>query len=165
MELIKIGKILKTHGFKGHLKVYIDEFYMNDFEEINVIFIKHIPYFIQSKDINADSQAIVLLEEIDSKEKAHILQGKDIFAKIEDLTEILEEETYNELIGYEIIEESIGNIGKIEKIIEMPFQFLAQIIRDKKEVLIPLHSDFVLDIDKKSKCVKMKLPNGILDVF
>ena len=70
MELIKIGKVLKTHGFKGHLKVFIDEFYMHDFEEINAIFINQLPYFIQSKDINSDAQAILLLEDIDSKEKA-----------------------------------------------------------------------------------------------
>ena len=70
MELIRIGKVLKTHGYKGNLKIYIDEFYMDDFEELSIIFINNLPYFITSKDINSESQAIILLEEIDSKEKA-----------------------------------------------------------------------------------------------
>lgn len=69
MELIKIGKVLKTHGFKGHLKVFIDEFYMNDFEDMKAVFINNLPYFILSKDINSEAQAIILLEEVDSKEK------------------------------------------------------------------------------------------------
>ena len=86
MELIKIGKVLKTHGYKGHLKVFIDEFYMDDFEEMKAIFINNLPYFIVSKDINSDAQAIILLEDIDNKEKAHPLQGKYIFAKDDVLT-------------------------------------------------------------------------------
>ena len=68
MELIKIGKIGKTHGFKGHLKVLIDEFYMQDFEDMKVVFIQQLPYFILHKDINTTSQVIILLEDIDTKD-------------------------------------------------------------------------------------------------
>ncbi|MBK9328679.1 MAG: 16S rRNA processing protein RimM [Sphingobacteriales bacterium] len=165
MELIRIGKVLKTHGYKGNLKIYIDEFYMDDFEELSIIFINNLPYFITSKDINSESQAIILLEEIDSKEKAHPLQGKDIFAKDDDLTEILDEEEYAHLAGYELTDRTAGTIGTIEKIVELPFQFMAQIFRDKKEILIPLNDDFILKIDEKKKIVEMKLPDGFLDVF
>lgn len=164
MELIKIGKVLKTHGFKGHLKIFIDEFYMNDFEDMAAIFINGLPYFIQSKDINTDSQAIILLEEIDSKEKAHKLQGKEIYAKEDDLSEILDGTEYDALVGFEINDTNYGNIGKIEQIIEMPFQFLAQIKKEKKEILIPLNDDFILKIDEKKKEVKMQLPDGILEI-
>lgn len=165
MELIKIGKVLKTHGFKGNLKVFIDEFYMDDFEEMKAIFINNLPYFIASKDINSDSQAIILLEEIDSKEKAHPLQGKDIFAKDDDLTEILDEEEYAHLVGYVLTDRAAGTIGTIEKIIELPFQFMAQVFRDKKEILIPLNDDFILKTDEKKKIVEMNLPDGFLDIY
>ena len=165
MELIKIGKALKTHGYKGHLKVFIDEFYIDDFEHIKAVFINSLPYFITSKDINSDSQAIILLEDIDSKEKAHPLQGKDIFAKDDDLTEILDGEEYDHLVGYEITDKSTGVVGTIAQIVEMPFQFLAKVMKDKKEILIPLNDDFILKIDEKKKLVEMELPDGFLDIF
>lgn len=165
MELIKIGKALKTHGYKGHLKVFIDEFYMQDFEDIKVVFINNLPYFITSKDINSDSQAIILLEDIDNKEKAHPLQGKEIFAKDDDLSEILDGDEYDHLVGYEITDKTIGNIGKIESIVEMPFQFLAKIIRHKKEILIPMNDDFILNINEQKKIVEMNLPDGFLEIF
>ena len=165
MELIKIGKALKTHGYKGHLKVFIDEFYIDDFEDIKAVFINSLPYFITSKDINSDSQAIILLEDIDSKEKAHPLQGKDIFAKDDDLTEILDGEEYDHLVGYEITDNSTGVVGTIAQIVEMPFQFLAKLMKDKKEILIPLNDDFILKIDEKKKRVEMELPDGFLDIF
>jgi 16S rRNA processing protein RimM len=165
MELIKIGKVLKTHGYKGHLKVFIDEFYIDDFEDIKAVFINSLPYFITSKDINSDSQAIILLEDIDSKEKAHKLQGKEIFAKDDDLTEILDGEEYDHLVGYEITDKSTGAIGTVSEIVEMPFQFLAKVLRDKKEILIPLNDNFILKIDEKKKLVEMKLPDGFLEIF
>ena len=165
MELIKIGKVLKTHGFKGHLKVFIDEFYMNDFEDITAVFINGLPYFIVSKDINSDAQAIILLEDIDSKEKAQKLQGNDIFAKDDDLTEILDGTEYDDLVGFEITDKNTGSIGKIEKIVEMPFQYLAQVLKDKKEILIPLNDNFIAKIDTGKKIVEMQLPEGFLDIF
>lgn len=165
MELIKIGKVLKTHGYKGHLKVFVDEFYMDDFEEMKAIFINNLPYFIVSKDINSDAQAIILLEDIDNKEKAHPLQGKDIFAKDDDLTEILDGEEYDHLVGYEINDKTTGKIGIIEEIVEMPFQFLAKVMKDKKEILIPLNDDFILNIDEKKKLLEMELPDGFLEIF
>lgn len=165
MELIKIGKVLKTHGFKGHLKIFIDEFYIDDFEEMSVIFINQLPYFIISKDINSDNQAIIFLEDIDTKEKAHPLQGKDIYAKDDDLTEILDEEPYNDVVGYTIIDKNSGTLGEINQIIELPHQFLAQVFIDKKEILIPLNEDFIVNIDDDKKTVEMQLPDGFLEIY
>lgn len=165
MELIKIGKVLKTHGYKGHLKVFIDEFYMDDFAEMKAVFINNLPYFIVSRDINSDAQAIILLEEVDSKEKAHPLQGKDIFAKDDDLTEILDGEEYDHLVGYEITDKATGKVGTIEAIVEMPFQFLAKVMKDKKEILIPLNDDFIININEKKKLVEVQLPDGFLEIF
>ncbi|HNE51142.1 MAG TPA: ribosome maturation factor RimM [Chitinophagales bacterium] len=165
MELIKIGKIGKTHGFKGHLKVLIDEFYMQDFEDMKVVFIQQLPYFILHKDINTTSQVIILLEDIDTKEKAQRLQGKELYAKDDDLTEILDEAAYQELIGFEIIDKNQGIIGKIEQIIEMPFQVMAQLFKDKKEILVPLNDNFILNINTAKKQVEMQLPDGFLAIF
>lgn len=165
MELIKIGKVLKTHGFKGHLKIFIDEFYIDDFEEMSAIFINQLPYFIISKDINSDNQAIIFLEDIDTKEKAHPLQGKDIYAKDDDLTEILDEEPYNDVVGYTIVDKNSGTLGEIAQIIELPHQFLAQVFIDKKEILIPLNEDFIVNIDDDKKTVEMQLPDGFLEIY
>jgi len=164
MELIKIGKVAKTHGFKGHLKVYIDEFYMADFEDIKAIFINNLPYFIINKDINSDSQAILLLEDINTKEKAQRLQGTPIFAKDDDLTEILDGEVYDYLVGFEMYDIAAGKIGIIEEIMEMPFQFLAKIKKDDKDLLIPLNDDFIILIHEDQKRIEMQLPEGLLNI-
>ena len=165
MELIKIGKVLKTHGYKGHLKIFIEEFYMNDFGDMSAIFINQLPYFIQSKDINSNTQAIILLEDIDNKEKAHPLQNTTIFAKEDDITEIYVEESYDDFVGFTISDKTLGLIGEIAQVIELPHQFLAQVFIEKKEILIPLNEDFILKIDENKKTIDMQLPDGLLDIF
>lgn len=165
MEFIKIGKVLKTHGFKGHLKIYVDEFYMNDFEDINSVIINNLPYFISSKDINSNSQAIILLEDIDSKEKAQKLQGKELLAKEDDLTEILDGNEFDDIVTYVILDKNYGEIGKINEIVEMPFQIMAKVTYKEKPILIPLNDDFITLINDKKKTVEMQLPNGFLEIF
>ncbi len=165
MELIKIGKALKTHGFKGHLRIFIDEFYMDDFKAMKAIFIEQLPYFILAKDINSESQAIISLEDINSKERAFLLQGKDIYAKEEELSEILEEDPYKELIGYTMEDQQIGKIGEIVEILEMPQQYIAQILKEGKEILVPLNDTFIQKIDDRKKIVFTQLPEGLLDIF
>lgn len=169
MELVSIGKVLKTHGFKGHLKVFIDPFYMEDFEAMKALFIEQLPYFIRTKQISSDEQAIILLEDIDTKEKAHPLQGKAIFAQEDDLSEIIEEEVYKDLEGFLAEDQHIGKLGKIEQVLEMPQQFLAQLYLEsagkRKEILIPLHDDLIVKIDEQKKTILFNLPDGFLSVF
>lgn len=165
MELIKIGKVLKTHGYKGHLKIFIDEFYMADFGDMSAIFINQLPYFITSKDITSDTQAIILLEDIDNKEKAHPLQNATIFAKDDDITEIYVEESYNDFVGFTISDKTLGFIGEIAQVLELPHQFLAQVFIEKKEILIPLNEDFIIEIDENKKTINMQLPDGLLDIY
>ena len=106
--------------------------------DMKIIFIDKLPYFILNKDINHTQQAILLLEDVDSKEKAHRLQGKEIFAKDDDLTEILETKNTPIPHRFELHDKTVpGKLEKIENIIEMPFQIMAVIINDNKEILIP----------------------------
>jgi 16S rRNA processing protein RimM len=166
MELIKIGKTLKTHGYKGHIRIFIDEFYMDDFEEMDAIFIDKLPYFIISKDINTDSSAIIALDDITSKESAALLQGKDIYAKEDDLSEILEDEPYFELKGYEMQDEQTGKIGNIRSILEMPGQVMAEVERENGTIVpVPLNDEFIKKTDDASKTVTVRLPDGFLDIF
>jgi 16S rRNA processing protein RimM len=43
-------------------------------------------------------------------------------------------------------------------------QWLAQIRKDEKEILIPLADAFVLEVNTRNKYVRMDLPEGLLDL-
>jgi 16S rRNA processing protein RimM len=45
-----------------------------------------------------------------------------------------------------------------------PQQVLALIIINKKEVFVPLHPDFILELNKEKKEIHFSLPEGLLDL-
>jgi 16S rRNA processing protein RimM len=164
--LVNIGKILKTHGLKGHVKVFVDAAYMDDLEEtLESVFIEGLPYFIKNKDINTDEQAILLLEDVESKEQAQKLCGKAIQVPEDKLTEIPNAKYYSEWIGFLVTDRKLGEIGSVQDILEMPQQVMLQVLHQGREVLIPLNDDLVPGIDIQQKRITTDLPEGFLAIF
>lgn len=166
-DLIKIGKTKKPHGIKGELKLHLDENYEDDFYDAKVIFVNTgggaIPFWVEA--IRGDLFPILKLEGVDDRSKASEFSHKDIFMRNEDIvdkTENINDLQYQKLKGYALIDESLGNLGQIEAIIEMPQQEMAVLNINKKETLIPLNNQLIVEINDKSKTVKMDLPTGLV---
>ena len=59
----------------------------------------------------------------------------------------------------------IVEVGKVKEIIEYPTQSLIQIIKDDKEILIPIHEDIVKNVDREGKKICIKAPSGLIDMY
>ena len=74
-------------------------------------------------------------------------------------TDIQEEEdsalTWQDLVGWTIEDESSGILGTIDNIDESTINTLAT-LNDGR--LLPLHEDFITDIDEKSRVLHVNLP-------
>ncbi|MBK7427444.1 MAG: hypothetical protein IPI60_10660 [Saprospiraceae bacterium] len=115
--------------------------------------------------------AILKLEEINSPEEARLHINKDIFLKSSQLTKgtekrVLQADTtaFSFLEGYAILDENLGNLGTITEILSLPMQQMAVIDYGSKEILLPLHEQFVLSIDRKAKVMHTSIPDGLLDL-
>lgn len=161
---VKIGKILKTHGFKGIVKIGFDPELTEDIVQLKSIFIENLPYFITKIELIPTGFAFIELEEIDTKEKAQKICGKDLIVDEKYLSVEIEEDEFEVLIGFTAIDSILGNLGKIEDIYRTPQQVLAAIIIKNKEVFIPLHPNFIIKLDKKKKEIHFSLPDGLLDL-
>jgi len=176
-KYIPIGFTKKCHGVKGDLKIQIEDQYLEDFVKANAVFIlvkgRHVPYFIEN--IKDENDLLLKLEEVDSKETANSLTSKELFLqphqilKEEERELIIEKKEedqleYEKYIGFSIIDIELGAIGKIEEVVEFPQQEMAIILRDEKEILIPLHKNLIEKIEAEKQCIHMTLPDGILDL-
>lgn len=167
MNYIQIGTLGKTHGLKGELKFKIEEEYIDDFNEVDVLFIKvkghYAPYFIES----IRSSSIIKFEDTNTKEAANELRSQSIFLKEEDVTilaDIPEELLYEHLKGFKMMDNSIGNLGKIQAVEAYPQQEMAVIIYNNNEVLIPLNEFIISKIDMENETVLVNLPEGLLEI-
>jgi ribosomal 30S subunit maturation factor RimM len=63
--------------------------------------------------------------------------------------------TWQDLVGYTIEDEEDGTIGVIETVDESTINTLA-ILTDER--MIPLHEDFITDIDEDAHILRVHLP-------
>ncbi len=169
-ELHQLGYFTKLHGYKGELTAFLDTEDWSDYEDIETVFIELkgqlVPYFIETLEYKTNTSVKVKLEGIDSEELAKTLVKARIFIKKEEISE--EDETRLELRalqGYQVNDAVKGDIGHIEQVLELAGNPQLEIKYKNKIILLPLHEDFIKEIDHKKKLIKIEAPEGLIDLY
>lgn len=163
---IKIGHLQKSTGTQGHLKFKPETGFDEVFFQLEVLFLYYnghmTPFFLE--EIEESSCWKIKLEEIDSKEAAADVSDHSIyfFAEAFDTSELPNPDEYYRLKGKIIVDETAGEVGMINDIVEMPEQILAQVHYNDKDILIPLND--TLMTRAKGNTIYMDLPEGLLDL-
>jgi 16S rRNA processing protein RimM len=165
-----IGKILKTHGYQGEVVVYLNMDDIEQFSSMEYFFIdmdeELIPYFIHDFRIRDDSTAIIGIDDIHTPEEARLFQNRDLYLPLQDLETPRDKGVqYNELIGYTVTDKIHGYIGIIDGIINLPDQSLFRIMKEEKEILIPVVNEFIVKIDYKKKQIAIDAPKGLINLY
>lgn len=158
----EIGYFSKTHGLKGELQLNITCDF--DIENCNAILIKtsggDSPQFISEFRENKNG-FIILLEEIDTIEKAKPFVGKKVTANEEF---VFEEETHP-LIGYTLIDQNFGEVGTITDIDDSGANPVFNIDHKGKQVILPYNEDLVNSIDENKKTLNYAAPEGLIEMY
>lgn len=170
MDYVKVGFLGKAHGVKGELKLKVDDAFIDDFDNADVVFVNlrghYAPFFVES--IRAPNNPIIKFEDTDSKESAMLIQHKPIFLRESDI-EVFEEAEeielmYQHCIGFMLMDEKLGDLGDIKNIESYPQQEMAVINYNQKETLVPLNEYIITQIDEENKTVQVALPDGLLNI-
>ncbi len=165
-KIVEIGKVIKTHGYKGAIKIAIEDLYVKDFLNAPAIFMNRYnepePFFISTIHEIDTTQFIITLDDVLDKETAKPLISSAIHLREKDVTAQYTETT---IIGYSMEDKNLGSLGKILKISNLPQQEIASVEMQGKEILIPLHPDFIIDVNDEKKKVFVNLPKGLIDIY
>jgi 16S rRNA processing protein RimM len=170
IDPVEIGRILKTHGYKGAVKVRFDEFYGSILQQLKAVFLdkdqSYRPYFPDSIELISNNEALIHFEAVGSKEEAKLLRRHKLFARKEDVPvkSLQEQAGGSELIGYTIEDTRLGLIGLVEEVYSLPQQELLAVRYNNKEVLVPLREELIHDFQKENRTIIFNLPDGILDI-
>ena len=167
-DCIYLGKILKPFSYKGELKIYIEDFYIDQIKELNSFLLKiqgsYIPFTIKAITKNKSNIFRIFLDGIDSEDLAKKLADVEIYADNNlRKTEVLAKKNNYIFIDYVIYNHNVI-IGKIIDIIENENQDLFEVVFNEKRILIPLVDEFVVNIDNDNKKIIMNLPEGLTDL-
>ena len=168
LNYFKIGKLVATYGLKGEIVLKHSLGKKTSLKDLEAIFMEEkndsfIPYFVQSTKIKNDAEVYVKFEGIDTKESARRLTPKEAWLTEEDFKKFASASAPIAMLGFAMVDEN-GELGEILEVIEQPHQLLCKILLNGNEVLIPLHQESLVKIDKKNRKVFVTLPDGLLDV-
>ena len=164
-----IGTLAKLHSFKGRFVLISETSISEDIENWESVFLEIegllVPFFIDHITITSDTSVIIGFEDIDSSEKAKEFVSSKVFQLLtlagkEEKIEVVPEH----MSGYTVIDKKVGNIGKIDKILDYNQNLLFRIVKGKQEILIPLSEEFIISINHKKKEVIISAPEGLLDL-
>ena len=170
-ECYYLGKITRTNGHQGGLSIYLDVDNPQEYAGLDALFVDYrgslIPYFIDKIQLHTSKNtAVVYLEDVDGIDMAQSLVNSLLYLPTAGLPELTGTKFYfHEVEGFSISEKSFGLIGKCENILDYPQQALFQIFHQKKEVLVPIKDEFILEVNREKKTILMELPDGLLDVY
>ena len=165
-----LGKITKKYSFKGEVLLKIDTDQPKNKKKIKSLFIykenKLTLHKIEVARFHKDSLLRLKFEGINSEKEANSIINCDIYLPINNLPILTGNKFYyHDVINYLIIDEDFGEIGKIISIKENISQDLFVIDHNKNEVLIPIHDEFIVEVDKKKNQIIVKTPEGLIDLY
>ncbi len=165
-----LGKIAKKFSYKGEVLVYLDtdepELYEN-LESVFVDYNKHlVPFFIESSSLHKNDFLRVHFEDINTDAEADNLIGSELYLPLSMLPKLSGNKFYfHEVIGFEIEDKRLGNVGEIQSINDTTAQPLFEVIKDGTEILIPMIDHFLVKVDRENKKIIMDLPEGLIEMY
>ena len=166
-EVIKIGKVTKTHGVSGELScTFINDIFGEEdspylVADIDGIF---VPFFIEEYRFKSDVTALIKFEDIDDTESAKIILGRELYFPMKYITDSQPMNCGEGILGYKIYSDG-KLIGTIEGVDDSTANILFSVVTESgEELLIPATDDFVEEIDDEKREIAMNLPDGLLDM-
>ncbi|MEM7106666.1 MAG: ribosome maturation factor RimM [Bacteroidota bacterium] len=168
-ECYLLGYVIKRHGLKGELTIFLDVDNPQEYIELESVFVKIdgklVPFFIEDFNIRG-GKAVVRLEGVHSTDQADELKGAELYLPLTMLPRL--EGTsfyYHEIIGFTVMDEIVGRLGSVKVVYTNSAQELLAVIQDHKEILIPIANDTIKSIDREKSEILVNLPVGLLDIY
>tara|TARA_B100001079_G_scaffold224545_1_gene201397 strand:- start:236 stop:748 length:513 start_codon:yes stop_codon:yes gene_type:complete len=164
----KIGTIITKHGFNGSLILKVSGKYSNNISIVDFLFIeinkKHIPFKLDSIKTFKNKSYKIKFNEVNDDAYANQLISKSVFIKSNDYPDLKKETNiYSAIINFSAFNNE-AKIGEIININENLPQPVFEINYKSKTVMVPIHEDLIIKIDKENKNIFLRIPDGLLDI-
>ena len=167
-DVFRIGSLGKPHGIKGEIAFTFDD---DVFDRTNADFFfvmidgLLVPFFFEEYRFSSDVVALVKLEGIDTLGQASALTGCEVYFPREGSDSSDGVASQAELVGFKIVDESIGQpVGTVKAIDDSTVNLLFVVSTESGDLLIPASHELVKAIDKKHQSITVTIPEGLLSL-
>ena len=165
---ILLGRITKVHGYEGAVTVKLEKTFIENINEMESVFLeiegKPVPFFIEWSDYPGGDILRLKFEGYKSPDRVSEFMGCRVFLTTHEIVPG-KISYHDQLSGYKILLADNTLLGTVKDVIDNPGQSLINIKSpDGRDILIPLHEDFIIVVDNKKKVIKMDLPEGLTEI-
>jgi len=164
-----VGTLVGKFSFKGEMLAKVDSDTPEEYITLESIFVELstglVPFFIKKCQLHKSELLRIQFDSVDNEAAAMALLKKDLYLPLSLLPPLKGTQFYyHEVVGFSV-EEDGKLLGAIQQVIESGAQALFQVQTEEgKEVLIPIHDDFIVAIHRDVKKIVMQLPEGLLEL-
>ena len=160
MKEVYVGKIVSTHGIKGEVKILSDFEYKDKvFKVGNKLVIDGDEFEIKSYRHHKNFEMVTLNDYKDINEVLFLMKKK-VYIKESDILLLDNEVLDDELVTYDVVT-TTGETGKIlEVFFASSNNKIIRVLLDK-EILIPVNSPMLKEVNKKEKKIIIELISGM----
>lgn len=154
--MLQIAKVLKSNGTEGDILIGFRGIEIGEIDLTEPVYIEFdglpVPFFFESLEPKGAGKGLAHITGVNSLKDAEEITGRLIMA---DYFE--EEEGGEDFSGWTLYDKDrlVGTVDGLEDIPGNPCLIIG-------EVLVPLHDDFIINVDEKKRTLTLDLPEGLI---
>ena len=165
-----LGTIIGKYSFKGEILIKLDTDSPESYLDLKAILVNTakglVPFFIDRAQLHKTTLLRVKFEGVETESEADLLIKKKVFLPLDQLPKLKGSRFYyHEIKGFIAIDQFEKKIGILKSVNDSGPQALFMIDNNGTEILIPVHDNFIIKLNRKEKKIQLNLPDGLLEIF
>lgn len=157
-ELLKVGRIVASHGLKGQVKVELHTDFSQRLAKGQRLRLKDDWVTVEASQFQND-RLLMKLSGVNSIEEAKALQWEYLYSASDEKPELEEDEFFVEdLIGLKVVTVDGAELGTVDQVAAYPAQDILVI----GDLMIPFAEQFVKGVDFDTETITVELIPGML---
>lgn len=164
----RVGVITSPHGVHGEVNVYPTTDDVKRFDDLKealmvgprseeLVHVEHVKYF--------KNMVIVKFREFNSMNEAELLRKRDLYVDRKHAVPLEEGEYFiADLIGMRVVTDTGRYLGELDDVLQTGANDVYSVrMENGRELLLPVISECVLDIDTEKREIRIHLMKGLLE--
>ncbi len=166
-----LGTIVSKFSYKGEVLAKLDTDAPEDFLGMESVFLLQgkqlIPFFIERTRLQKSNLLRIKFEDIEDEPAADLLMKKELYLPLALLPSLEGNKFYyHEILNFTALDQNQNAIGIIKGVNDQTAQALLIIeAQGGNEVLVPLHDDFIVLLNRDKKTLQLQLPDDFLSLY
>ncbi|AMV73131.1 ribosome maturation factor RimM [Desulfuromonas carbonis] len=165
-DLFQYGTVIGTHGLRGDLKVRPLNADSTSLQEAREVTLRKadgsLQLFRVARAAMHKGLWLLRLAGLETIEAVQPLVGCDLLLAWDELPELAEDEYYwHQLQGLKVLDRQLGELGVLSELLTTAAHDIYVVTGPLGEVMIPVVSAFITEIDLESGVVRVDLPEEL----